>query len=146
MTKAASKAMQRFSGDPKEREIAMATFLVIYAQGRSITYAAGQAGVSRITIWTWRQKYTDFNEAFVAAQEEGTDTYEDRLYELAIEDGNVSAVIFGLRMRGRAPAVARVSGEGDDGAPSDTNIEELADNALQRGYVVPTKAVEAKEA
>ena len=113
------------------KRLIMATFLVDYADGHSVTYSATRAGVNRRTIWRWRQEDPTFDEAFQDAREQGTDKYEEKLYDLAMQ-GNVTAITWGLRMRGRfgGPQVIQ-----DPDGPVDASVEELAQRALDHGYV-----------
>ena len=120
---------ERFNRDPQGRAKAKVKFLLHYADAYSVTASAKAAGVSRVTIWQWRQNDQDFNELYLEARQAGADWYEDKLRALA-EKGNASATIFGYRMRVLNPADAAKSGHPDDGS---TTVEELAERALKKG-------------
>ena len=120
----------------------MATFLVHYSDGRSMYFSASKAGVHRKTIWEWRNKDADFDKAVRDAQQDGTDWYEDRLHDLA-EEGNVAAIIFGLKMRGRYSTEAANGHEGGARRPpenADFTVEDLAQRAIDRGYITVPKS------
>lgn len=104
-------------------------------------YSAAKAGVHRKTIWEWRNKDAGFDKAVRDAQQDGTDWYEDRLHDLA-EEGNVAAIIFGLKMRGRYQTDAANGNEGVGARPpehADFTVEELAQHAIDLGYVSTPK-------
>ena len=121
---------------PDRKSQAMSTFLIHYSAGHSMSYSAGKAGVHRKTIWAWRKADSEFDKAVQDAHDGGTDWYEDTLYELAME-GVVAAIIFALKMRGRYRPIGRAannnSEDTDDGC--DVTVEELAEKALNMGYV-----------
>lgn len=75
-------------------------FLLSLAEGHSVTYAAKLIRIGRRTAYNWRATDMSFAQAWDEALESGGDTWEDLLFDLA-KAGNVTAVIVGLKMRGR---------------------------------------------
>ena len=126
-----------------QRDIAMARFLVEYADGHAVKHCAQVAGVDRVTIWRWRRIDPEFSEAFDLAQDDGSDEYEELLFTQA-RTGNVAAILGALRMRGRGPITGPVPPNNPFGRnPSDTfqddstTVEELAQHARDLGYIIP---------
>lgn len=68
-------------------------------KGASIKDACGYAGLSRMTIWRWREKSKLFKAKVLSIIDSRTQTVEDALYMSAIK-GNVTAQIFWLKNRG----------------------------------------------
>ena len=69
------------------------------SEGVSPTAAARTIGVSRTTLYDWRDKDQEFLAAWEEAREQSADMYEDRLHELAMGDRNPASVIFQLKNR-----------------------------------------------
>ena len=90
----------------------------------------------RKTIWAWRKADPEFDKAVQDAHDGGTDWYEDRLYELAME-GVIAAIIFGLKMRGRYRPISKLGDNNPEDADDecDLTVEELGEKASDLGYV-----------
>lgn len=69
----------------------------------------------------WRDQDEDFAAAWNEAKESGADWYEDRLRDQAA-DGNVTAIIIGLKMKNRFVEKQEVEHSGKDGAPPITQV------------------------
>lgn len=79
----------------KKREL----FCEQLARGFSVTRAATAIGVSRQAIYSLRMSDGAFSAAWDEAEERGTDMLEDQLRSMAVDDRNVTAVIFALKAR-----------------------------------------------
>lgn len=75
-------------------------FLKAVRKGSSVQFAAQKAKIHRNTVYLWRKQDEEFAAAWDEAKESRADWYEDRLRDQA-EAGNVTAIIVGLKMRGR---------------------------------------------
>jgi hypothetical protein len=75
-------------------------FLDHVRQGESVSTATDATGYSRKTIYKWRKESPRFAQEWDDAIEEGADVYEDLLLSCA-KKGNVKAIIYGLKMKGR---------------------------------------------
>ena len=69
------------------------------AQGYSVTRAAMAIGASRRHMYSVRKSNDAFRAAWDEAEERGTDMLEDQLRSMAVDDRNVTAVIFALKAR-----------------------------------------------
>lgn len=78
--------------------------------------------VCRQTIFTWRASYPDFRAATEVGKESADDAAERRLYERAVADGDVTALIFWLKNRRPSKWRDRSQHElsGPDGGPIQT--------------------------
>jgi hypothetical protein len=72
-------------------------FLTALTATGIVLRAARAAGVSRRTVYFWRQVDAEFREAWEQAQESAVDMAEDSLYQQAISQRNVVATIFYLK-------------------------------------------------
>ena len=85
----------------KDREAAMADFLVAYEKSLGVLKPACEmTGMCRKTIWEWRKKYPEFDEACHECEETAVDFVETKLYKL-INDGAEASTIFYLKTKGR---------------------------------------------
>ena len=75
-------------------------FLVALSQGYSVTGAAQQAKVGRMTVYDWRARDQAFAAAWEEAWESGGDWYEDQNREQA-RQGQMPAILNGLRLHQR---------------------------------------------
>lgn len=62
----------------------------------TVFHAAQAAGVSRNTVYRWRQEDFEFAEAWSDAHENAVDAVENTIYQQAVE-GNTLAAIFYLK-------------------------------------------------
>jgi hypothetical protein len=63
--------------------------------GHSIESCAGEFGVSRVTIYTWKEKYPEFGEAVEEGENLRRKLLESALLKLGLTgQGNASALIF----------------------------------------------------
>lgn len=85
----------------KDREAAMADFLAAYEKSLGVLKPACEmTGMCRKTIWEWRKKYPEFDEACHECEEIAVDFVETKLYKL-INDGAEASTIFYLKTKGR---------------------------------------------
>ena len=85
----------------KDREAAMADFLIAYEKSLGVLKPACEmTGMCRKTIWEWRKKYPEFDEACHDCEETAVDFVETKLYKL-INDGAEASTIFYLKTKGR---------------------------------------------
>ncbi len=75
-------------------------FLSEYRRLFSITIAAEKAGVSRRTVYAERDRNPEFREAMEDIREKAIDIAENALLK-AIEEGNVTAIIFFLKTQAK---------------------------------------------
>ena len=109
--------MARSTSQVKNRQ---QKFLDAIAQGHTILEAASSVGVSRSTIYNWREADPAFAKAWEFAYENGTDVYEKVAQDRAINggvktitdsDGKISTIVqtsdrmLELILRGRRPQV-----------------------------------------
>jgi len=71
------------------------------ASAGNITEACRKVKIARQTFYNWRENNKDFNQAVEDVQESLLDFAESKLMEL-ISAGNVTAIIFFLKTRGRS--------------------------------------------
>ena len=85
----------------KDREAAMAEFLTAYEKSLGVLKPACDiTGMCRKTIWEWRKKYPEFDEACLECEETAVDFVETKLYKL-INDGAEISTIFYLKTKGK---------------------------------------------
>ena len=85
----------------KDREAAMAEFLTAYEKSLGVLKpACDMTGMCRKTIWEWRKKYPEFDEACHECEETAVDFVETKLYKL-INDGAEISTIFYLKTKGK---------------------------------------------
>ena len=133
--------LEHFNSDPSALPKAKAAFLTRYREGHSVRASAEAARVDRTTVWRWRQLEQEFDALFRAAREDGTDVFRDLAHEKA-KEGNVAAIALVLKMRGALPGDLNWEGGGEEttiGAAY--TVEELAQGAIDRGYVSTPKSL-----
>ena len=135
-----SATLERHNADPDARAKAKAIFLVIFRKPASVLAASEAAEVDRTTIFRWRQQDTDFDQLYKDAREDGTDVIKDVVYEQALT-GNLVACSMVLKRRGAFPGDLHWDGGEDQGRKPDFTVEELAQRAIDRGYVSVPKAL-----
>ena len=88
----------------KDREAAMADFLEAYEKSLGVLKTACEAtGMCRKTIWEWRKKYPEFDEACHECEEVAIDFVESRMFKTIDKGGEGSAIltIFYLKTKGK---------------------------------------------
>lgn len=70
-----------------DRERSRRTFLHALATGRSVSEAAGQAGISRATLYAWRQDSAAFSAAWDRAALRAQNALFDRMQSALIQRG-----------------------------------------------------------
>ena len=84
-----------------DRKAAMADFLIAYEKSLGVLKPACEmTGMCRKTIWEWRKKYPEFDEACHECEEVAVDFAETKLYKL-INDGSEAATIFYMKTKGK---------------------------------------------
>ena len=79
----------------------MADFLAAYGKSLGVMKPACEmTNMCRKTIWEWRKKYPEFDEACHECEETAVDFVETKLYKL-INDGAEASTIFYLKTKGR---------------------------------------------
>ena len=79
----------------------MEDFLVAYEKALGVMKpACDSVGIHRKTIWTWRQKYPEFDERCRECEEVAVDFVEAKLYKL-IDKGAEASTIFYLKTKGK---------------------------------------------
>lgn len=79
----------------------MADFLAAYEKSLGVMKPACEmTNMCRKTIWEWRKKYPEFDEACHECEETAVDFVETKLYKL-INDGAEASTIFYLKTKGR---------------------------------------------
>jgi hypothetical protein len=126
-------------------------FLNALREGRTVSAAAADAGVSFRLVYYWRAKDADFAKAWQEALEEGTDRLEDEARRRAVEGttkpiyqrgervGEVQVYSDALLMfllKGRRPDKyrERLEHTGKDGAPLETHT--VSDEELAKAILV----------
>ena len=87
-------------------------------EGKGVQRAADEVGVTRKTIYNWKDQHPDFAQQFEDAQEGVTDGIEMTVIQKALS-GDVTAGIFMLKSRRREVYGEKWQGEitGKDGGP-----------------------------
>ena len=117
-----------------QRDIMQSAVLDGIREGKSLTKSAMGAGTNRMTVYKWRQEDAHFAELYLDAWEQGTDLFEDTLYNNALVKEHPASVVYALRLRGRFNPLDTNSSPSDMDSPS-TSVEALASKAIERGYV-----------
>ena len=82
-----------------------------------MTLAAAKAGIKYRTLWQYGKEFPEIREAMDEAKESMLDFAEGKLYE-AIRDGNMTAIIFYLKTKGKARGyIERAELTGAEGTP-----------------------------
>src|SRR5258708_33895934 len=79
---------------PKIPHIKKRAFLAVFSRCGSLSRAAKRAGVDRRTHYNWLRDDPWYKQAFRQAIQEAGGALEDKLNDLAHEEGNVTAAIF----------------------------------------------------
>ena len=98
-----SKVAKRYR-TAKDREAAMADFLVHYEKSLGVLKTACEAsGMCRKTIWEWRKKYPEFDEACHECEEVALDFVESSMFKKINkgDKGSESLIIFYLKTKGK---------------------------------------------
>ena len=82
---------------PKIPRIKKRAFLAVFSRCGSLSKAAKRAKVDRRTHYNWLRDDPWYKQAFRQAIQEAGDALEDKLNDLAHEEGNVTAAIFLLK-------------------------------------------------
>jgi len=90
--------MNEYSEEQKKR--IKEAFLKSLNNGVTLDKAAESAGVTRATIWNWRNIDEEFNNAINETINSRTQTMEDALFQSGVK-GNVVAQIFWLKNRSK---------------------------------------------
>ena len=86
--------------------------------GGTLTTAARKLGCARCTVHEYLQRYPALKDVLSEARESSVDLAESKLME-AIEAGNITAIIFFLKTRGKSRGYSERSefGHTTDGEP-----------------------------
>jgi hypothetical protein len=98
-----SKVAKRYR-TAKDREAAMAEFLVHYEKSLGVLKTACESsGMCRKTIWEWRKKYPEFDDACHECEEVALDFVESRMFKKIDKGGKGSEalIIFYLKTKGK---------------------------------------------
>ena len=98
-----SKVAKRYR-TAKDREAAMADFLVHYEKSLGVLKTACESsGMCRKTIWEWRKKYPEFDEACHECEEVALDFVESSMFKKINkgDKGSESLIIFYLKTKGK---------------------------------------------
>jgi len=95
-----------------------------------LTLAARKAGVTYWTLWDYGRRYPEVRQAIDEAKESVLDFAEGKLYE-QIKDGNIAAIIFFLKTRGKERGfIERSEITGAEGEPL-LNVNVMSDETKQ---------------
>ena len=98
-----SKVAKRYR-TAKDREKAMVDFLQAYEKSLGVLKTACEAtGMCRKTIWEWRKKYPEFDEACHECEETAIDFVESRMFKKIDTGGkgSESLIIFYLKTKAK---------------------------------------------
>ena len=98
-----SKVAKRYR-TAKDREAAMVDFLQAYEKSLGVLKTACEAtGMCRKTIWEWRKKYPEFDEACHECEETAIDFVESRMFKKIDTGGkgSESLIIFYLKTKAK---------------------------------------------
>jgi hypothetical protein len=103
MTKAkATEDLEQVGRDTKYKPEYCNKIIEFLKLGHSVMAFAGSIGVARSSIYEWAKTYPEFSDALKAAQSASVEFWEKLLLNVAAGGkGNVTAVIFALKNRGR---------------------------------------------
>ncbi len=89
------------------------------AKGHSLAACAGAIGVSRDTIYEWKEVHPEFSDIIKRGQMKSVLAWEQKLFDVARGEGNATAVIFGLKNRAKDEwsDMTRAEITGKDGEP-----------------------------
>ncbi len=96
-----------------------------------LTLAAVKAGVNYKTLWRYTQDYPSVAEAVKESKEFMLDVAEGKLFK-AIQDGNMTAIIFFLKTKGKSRGyIERQEITGETGQPLKMQINVISDKAKE---------------
>ena len=98
-----SKVAKRYR-TAKDREAAMVDFLQAYEKSLGVLKTACEAtGMCRKTIWEWRKKYPEFDDACYECEETAIDFVESRMFKKIDTGGkgSESLIIFYLKTKAK---------------------------------------------
>ena len=98
-----SKVAKRYR-TAKDREAAMADFLIAYEKSLGVLKPACEmTGMCRKTIWEWRKKYPEFDEACRECEETAIDFVESKMFKSIDKGGkgSESLMIFYLKTKAK---------------------------------------------
>lgn len=98
-----SKVAKRYR-TAKDREAAMADFLIAYEKCLGVLKPACEmTGMCRKTIWEWRKKYPEFDDACHECEEVALDFVESSMFKKIDKGGkgSESLMIFYLKTKGK---------------------------------------------
>ena len=98
-----SKVAKRYR-TAKDREAAMADFLIAYEKALGVLKTACEAtGMCRKTIWEWRKKYPEFDDACHECEEVALDFVESSMFKKIDKGGkgSESLIIFYLKTKAK---------------------------------------------
>ena len=98
-----SKVAKRYR-TAKDREAAMADFLQAYEKSLGVLKTACEAtNMCRKTIWEWRKKYPEFDEACHECEEVAIDFVESKMFKKIDkgDKGSESLMIFYLKTKAK---------------------------------------------
>jgi hypothetical protein len=71
------------------------------ASGKSMTAAAKNAGVSRMSVWRWREEQPDFAERYADAEAQSVDALRDEVWKRATAEDKPSDILLIFLMKQR---------------------------------------------
>ncbi len=118
--------MQSESKNPisKKRQETAARIIKALKENKGLlTLAAQKAGVTYWTVWKYTQDFPSVKQAVEESKESLLDFAEGKLY-LAINEGNLTAIIFYLKTQGKARGyIERNEFSGVNGEPIKVDID-----------------------
>lgn len=99
----------------------------VLASGDGAGAAADAVGVTRRTLYNWRDQNDNFRQRWDATQEGITDKIERTAMQKAIQDKDTALLIFLLKTRRRAIYQERQEITGAEGSPLTIVIRERSD-------------------
>lgn len=98
-----SKVAKRYR-TAKDRAAAMADFIIAYEKSLGVLKTACEmTGMCRKTIWEWRKKYQEFDNACHECEEVALDFVESRMFKKIDkgDKGSEALIIFYLKTKGK---------------------------------------------
>jgi transposase-like protein len=71
------------------------------ASGKSMSKAAKDAGVSRMSVWRWREEQSDFAERYADAEAQSVDALRDEVWKRATAEDKPSDILLIFLMKQR---------------------------------------------